>query len=46
MQSWRVLDEAREMGRRECKVDRIIVGIALFILVTGVWACLWVPPLP
>lgn len=26
------------------KVARGIVGIALFILVIGAWACLWVPP--
>jgi hypothetical protein len=27
-------------------VARAIVGVALFILVTGIWACLWVPPSP
>ena len=27
-------------------VARVIVGIVLFILVVGVWTCLWVPPSP
>ena len=27
-------------------VVRVIVGIVLFVLVIGVWACLWVPPSP
>jgi hypothetical protein len=27
-------------------VARMIVGIVLLILITGVWACLWVPPWP
>ena len=27
-------------------VARAIVGIVLLILITGVWACLWVPPWP
>jgi hypothetical protein len=27
-------------------VVRVIVGVVLFILVTGIWACLWVPPSP
>jgi hypothetical protein len=26
------------------EVVQALMGIALFILVTGVWACLWVPP--
>ena len=26
------------------EVVRALMGIALFMLVTGVWACLWVPP--
>ncbi len=25
---------------------RAIVGVILFILVTGLWACCWVPPKP
>jgi hypothetical protein len=25
-------------------VARVIVGLALLILVTGLWVCLWVPP--
>jgi len=28
------------------KVSRAIVGFILFIVVSGIWACLWVPPLP
>jgi len=27
-------------------IVRVIVGIVLFVLVTGIWACLWVPPSP
>jgi hypothetical protein len=27
-------------------VARVLVGVVLFILVTGIWACLWVPPSP
>jgi hypothetical protein len=23
---------------------RVLVGIALLILLVGIWACLWVPP--
>ncbi len=30
-------------GRRLLAV-RVIVGILLLALVTGVWVCLWVPP--
>ena len=26
------------------KIVRAILGIALLILVSGIWACLWVPP--
>jgi hypothetical protein len=26
------------------EVVRAVMGIVLFILVTGVWACLWIPP--
>jgi uncharacterized membrane protein len=26
------------------EVVRALVGIGLFVLVTGVWVCLWVPP--
>jgi hypothetical protein len=22
----------------------VVIGVALFMLVTGVWVCLWVPP--
>jgi hypothetical protein len=27
------------------EVLRVVVGLAVLILVTGIWACLWVPPL-
>ena len=27
-------------------VTRVILGIVLFTLVSGLWACLWVPPWP
>ena len=27
-------------------VARAIAGIALLILIAGIWACLWVPPWP
>ena len=26
------------------EVVRVVVGIALLTLVTGIWVCLWVPP--
>lgn len=26
------------------EIVRVVMGIVLFILVTGIWACLWVPP--
>jgi hypothetical protein len=33
------------LGRdRMHQVVRVVVGIALFVLATGVWVCLWVPP--
>ena len=28
------------------QVARVVVGIVLFILVIGIWVCLWVPPSP
>jgi hypothetical protein len=28
------------------QVARVLVGIVLFILMTGLWVCLWVPPSP
>lgn len=28
------------------EVAQVIVGVVLFILLTGIWACLWVPPPP
>jgi len=31
---------------RPSKAVRLIVVIILFILVTGLWVCLWVPPSP
>ena len=29
---------------RKSEFAQVIVGVVLFILLTGVWACLWVPP--
>ena len=34
-----------ERGAR-LQVARVTVGIALLIIVLGIWACLWVPPWP
>jgi len=31
---------------RMSQVARVVVGIVLFILVIGIWVCLWVPPSP
>ena len=31
---------------RKSEVVQVIVGVVLFILLTGIWACLWVPPPP
>ena len=28
------------------EMAQVIVGVVLFILLTGIWACLWVPPPP
>jgi len=37
----------RTLGKeRTSEIARVIVGIVLLILVTGLWACLWVPPSP
>jgi hypothetical protein len=32
------------MRGRLSGVTQVIAGIVLFILLTGLWACLWVPP--
>jgi hypothetical protein len=29
---------------RDCELFRVLVGIVLFVLMAGIWACLWVPP--
>lgn len=29
---------------RTSEVAQVIVGVVLLILLTGIWACLWVPP--
>jgi len=42
MQGTRWTPEREGMG----KVAQVIVGVLLFILLTGIWACLWVPPPP
>ena len=31
-------------GENAGTLARVAVGIVLFILVIGLWACLWVPP--
>ena len=31
---------------RKSETAQVIVGVVLFILLTGIWACLWVPPPP
>jgi hypothetical protein len=31
---------------RTILVARVILGIVLLALVTGLWVCLWVPPWP
>jgi hypothetical protein len=31
------------MRERVSEVTQVIAGIVLFILLTGLWACLWVP---
>jgi hypothetical protein len=28
------------------EIARILVGVALLVLVVGIWVCLWVPPTP
>lgn len=38
--------ETRATAIRRSEIARIILGILVFILVLGVWAWLWVPPLP
>ena len=32
--------ERERMG----EFTQVILGVVLFILLTGIWACLWVPP--
>ena len=41
--------DMREMGWKAesesgHEAVRVVVGIALLVLATGVWVCLWVPP--
>jgi hypothetical protein len=31
---------------RMSEIARVLVGIVLFVLVVGIWVCLWVPPTP
>ena len=42
MQGTRWTPEREGMG----EVAQIIVALVLFILLVGIWACLWVPPPP
>jgi len=36
--------KTRNDRNQEAGLVRVTLGIALFILVAGLWACLWVPP--
>jgi hypothetical protein len=37
------VQDVQEMkGMRE--VVQVVMGIALLVLVSGIWVCLWVPP--
>jgi hypothetical protein len=40
------MQTGKRMSERETmqEVVRALMGIVLFMLVTGVWACLWIPP--
>lgn len=39
------MQRMRQMSEREVnQVARVVMGISLLILVSGVWVCLWVPP--
>jgi hypothetical protein len=40
MQGTRWTPERERVG----EVAQVILGVVLFILLTGIWACLWVPP--
>jgi hypothetical protein len=40
MQRMRYTPERERMSQ----VAQVIVGVVLFILLIGIWACLWVPP--
>jgi hypothetical protein len=33
-------------SERRAEVAHVIMGVLLFILVMGIWTCLWVPPPP
>jgi len=35
----------KEMEWTPGEIVRLAIGIALLVLISGVWACLWVPPL-
>ncbi len=49
-----ILSTRKQDGIRRCehaeekmgRVAQLIVGVVLFVLVIGIWACLWVPPSP
>ena len=34
-----------EMERTPEEIAQLVIGIALLVFVSGVWVCLWVPPL-
>jgi type II secretory pathway component PulM len=40
------MQTGKRMSERETmqEVVRALMGIVLFMLVAGVWACLWIPP--
>lgn len=33
-------------GKQKAQAARVVLGIVLLMLLTGLWAYLWVPPLP
>jgi len=37
------VQDVQEMKGKQ-GVVRVVMGIALLMLVSGIWACLWVPP--
>lgn len=33
-------------NERTVQIARVVLGVVLLALVTGLWVCLWVPPWP